>query len=430
MRDIFATPMAARPFSTLVLLVTLGLAGCGFGPKELPTPRSGAWRMELDLNGRKLPFQFDLLKDDSARWIAHIHNASEDIVVSDIVLRNDTFLMRMPLFDSEFKGVVRSDSVIEGAWHNYLKGPDYRIHFVAHAGPTHRFPGQSDGEGAVAGTWEVHFSKGTTDSYNAIGLFEQHADGRATGTFVTETGDYRYLEGAVNGDSMRLSCFDGSHAFLFAAALQGDSLVGRYWSGTHWEEPWVAYRNADYHLRDPDSLTFLKEGYDMVDFRLPDLDGKLVTPSDDRFKGKVLMVQVMGSWCPNCIDETVLLKEMHNTYADQGLEMIAVAFEKYDDPERAIAGLKRFRKALGVDYPIVYGGLASKENAGEKLPFLDHVMSYPTCIFVDRNGLVRRIRTGFYGPGTGDHYQNYRRNLHAFVEQLLAEPVVPVIARK
>jgi thiol-disulfide isomerase/thioredoxin len=380
--------------------------------------------MELDLSGHSLPFQFDLAHSDSATWTAHIHNGSEDIVAQDIVLQHDTFLMRMPLFDSEFKGVVRNDSLIEGFWYNHLKGPDYHIAFRAQAGHSDRFPSSSANDAEVKGTWEVHFSKGTPDVYNAIGLFDQQDNGKLTGTFVTETGDYRFLEGAVDNDSMRLSCFDGSHAFLFAAALHGDSLVGRYWSGTHWEEPWVAYRNPDYRLRDPDSLTFLKEGYNMVDFRFPDLDGKPVSPSDPRFDGKVLMVQVMGSWCPNCVDETRLLNEMYKTYADKGLAVIALAFEKYPEENKAIEGLKRFKKALGVDYPIVYGGLASKEKAAEKLPFLDHVMSYPTCIFVDRNGVVRKIRTGFYGPGTGAHYENYRRNLHLFVEQLLAEPEV------
>jgi thiol-disulfide isomerase/thioredoxin len=162
----------------------------------------------------------------------------------------------------------------------------------------------------------------------------------------------------------------------------------------------------------------------MVDFHLPDLDGATVSPNDARFKGKVLMVQIMGSWCPNCVDETKLLNEVHRTYSGRGLEVIAVAFEKYTDHEKATNGLRRFREALGVEYPIVYGGMASKENASEKLPFLDHIMSYPTCIFVDRNGMVRRIRTGFYGPGTGEHFDNYRRNLHAFVESLLAEPVL------
>lgn len=411
-------------------LAAASLAACGVQEVRSPIPRTGPWRVELDLNGHALPFQLDLAHNDSSTWTAHIRNGSEDIVVQDIVLHHDTFLMRMPLFDSEFKGILRNDSLIEGFWHNYLKGPDYRIAFSAQAGPSERFPSNSSTDAIVKGAWEVHFSKGTSDVYNAIGLFEQQDGGRLTGTFVTETGDYRFLEGAVDKDSMKLSCFDGSHAFLFAAALHGDSLVGRYWSGTHWEEPWIAYRNPEYRLRDPDSLTFLKEGYDMVDFSFPDLEGRPVSPNDARYKGKVLMVQVMGSWCPNCVDETRLLNEMYQAYADKGLAVIAVAFEKYPDEAKAIAGLKRFKKTLGVDYPIVYGGLASKEKAAEKLPFLDHVMSYPTCIFVDRNGVVRRIRTGFYGPGTGSHYENYRRNLHLFVEQLLAEPEVQAKPKK
>jgi thiol-disulfide isomerase/thioredoxin len=148
----------------------------------------------------------------------------------------------------------------------------------------------------------------------------------------------------------------------------------------------------------------------------------MVSPKDSAHAGKVLMVQVMGSWCPNCVDETRLLDEMYAEYRDRGLGVIAVAFEKYEDPAKAVAQLKRFRDNLDVRYDIVYAGRASKEEASAKLPFLDHVMSYPTCIFIDRRGMVRRIRTGFYGPGTGPHYANYERNLRSFLEQLLAEP--------
>jgi len=409
------------PFPVLLALVAL-LSACSKRPAPTSEPRSGAWHMELALNGPVLPFQFDLTKRDSAHWSAIIHNGSEEIVVNDLVLRHDSFWLRMPLFDSEFIGTVINDSVIKGEWANYLKGPDYQIPFVAHAGGGPRFAGPSDGAATIAGTWEVHFSQNTPDAYDAIGLFEQHEGGQATGTFITETGDYRFLEGSVHGDSLKLSCFDGSHAFLFAASLRGDSLVGRYWSGTHWEEPWVAYRNPQFELRDPYALTTLKEGYDMVDFRLPDLNGALISSSDERFKGKVLLVQVMGSWCPNCVDETVLLNELYTEYRAQGMEVLAVAFEKYEEPGKAVTALKRFQKALNVGYPIVHGGQATKENAAEKLPFLTRLMSYPTCIIVDRNGMVRRIRAGFYGPSTGEHYQNYRRNLRIFLEELLAEP--------
>lgn len=413
-------------FERLLHAATLSLvvlcAACDTGSHTHTTPKQGDWHMELDLGGRMLPFQFTLGRSDSSSWSATIHNASEAIRVHDIALREDSFFMRMPLFDSEFKGVILNDSTIRGFWHNYLKGPEYRIPFTARAGIKDRFIIDEPSRASIKGSWEVHFSKGATEPYNAIGLFDEMTGGRVTGTFVTETGDYRFLEGVINGDSLHLSSFDGSHAFLFSAGLHGDSLVGRFWSGSHWQEPWVAQRNPNYELRDPDSLTFLKEGYEMVDFHFPDLDGRVTSLSDERFRGKVVMVQVMGSWCPNCVDETVLLNELYDTYSSSGLEVLAVAFEKYPEQEKALAALRRFKETLGVGYPIVYGGIASKEEASAKLPFLDHVMSYPTCIFVDRRGTVRRIRTGFYGPGTGEHYKSYDRNLRLFIEELLAEP--------
>lgn len=413
--------MSFRPVFLLLFFALFIVSGCSVEKQPAPEPRTGMWRMELDLNGVLLPFLFELVESDNGDWTMHVHNGEEDIVVNDIVVLGDTLLVRMPLFDSEFRGLRQGDSILTGYWYNYLKGPEYRIPFIARAGALSRFPGDKDATTGIDGTWEVHFDGNSPDAYNAIGIFKQGHDGLLSGTFVTETGDYRYLEGVTRNDSLLLSCFDGSHAFLFHAALRGDSLHGRFWSGTHWQEPWVAVRNPDYRLRNADSLTFLREGYDMVDFRFPDLDGNIVSPNDERFRGRPLMIQVMGSWCPNCVDEARLLNDMYAQYHERGLEVVAVAFEKHDDPERALAGLRRFREVLGVKYPIVYAGLATKEVASEKLPFLDHIMSYPTCIFVDRKGAVRRIRTGFYGPGTGQHYENYKRNLGAFIEQLLAE---------
>lgn len=368
-----------------------------------------------------LPFLFDL-KQDSGTWSVLVHNGEETIVVDDVTVSADTFHVRMPLFDSEFTGVPLSDSTISGFWLNHLKGPDYRIPFTARAGHTRRFAVTADDRHDLTGNWECHFAGGTADAYPAIGIFKS-VDGRVTGTFGTETGDYRYLDGVMHGDSLLLSSFDGSHAFLFNAVLRGDSLFGRFRSGTHSQEPWYAVRNQAFELRDPDSLTFLKEGHDMVDIRLPDLQGDSVSPMDEPYAGHVRMVQVMGSWCPNCVDETVLLTEMYDQYHGQGLDVFAIAFERYPEKAKAIASLTRFKDRLGVKYDVLYGGESRKEVASEKLPFLDHIMSYPTCIFIDRAGKVRRIRTGFYGPGTGEHYENYKRNLKLFLEKMLAEPV-------
>lgn len=405
-------------FTRLFPFLLFLLVACDRKGEKGTLPLIGQWRMELDLGSARLPFLFDLGRD-STGWHMVVHNGEERIVVNDIVIHGDTVHIRMPLFDSEFIGTLRDDKTITGGWHNYLKGPDYVIPFVARQGVATRFEVAGTAKN-VAGTWETHFSPGTEDAYPAMGIFQQ--DGASVaGTFGTETGDYRFLEGASSVDSLFLSCFDGSHAFLFKAAIRGDSLLGRYWSGTHWQEPWIAVRNERFRLRDPDSLTFLKEGHSMADFRFPDLDGRLVSPKDPAFSGKVLMVQVMGSWCPNCVDETRLLEEMRSEFGADGLDVLAVAFEKYDDHDRAISQLRRFKEALSVDYPILYAGRANKEEASSKLPFLDHVMSYPTCIFIDRTGVVRRIRTGFYGPGTGVHYENYKRNLREYLRKLLAE---------
>lgn len=415
--------MRLRPSLWFAPALSLLLASCSRpAEKKVTEPRTGPWLFTLDLGaGNHLPFNTELAKDSTA-WSLTVLNSTERILVDQVVIEGDSFHVQMPLFDSEFIGLFSSDSTLSGRWWNHLKGPDYSIPFHATAGRSERFPTASPHEAHdLSGTWEAHYSLGTADEYAAIGLFEQQGT-RMRGTFLTETGDYRYLEGVVSADSLHLSCFDGSHAFLFKAGWRSDSLVGRFWSGNHWQEPWVAVRNPAFTLRHPDSLTHLREGYAMADFRFPLLDGGYVSPRDTAHAGNVIMVQVMGSWCPNCVDETVLLDEMYAKYNHEGLSVVALAFEKQNDSLKAIDALRKFRDRLHVTYEIAYAGTAGKEDAAARLPFLDHVMSYPTCIFIDRAGKVRRIRTGFYGPGTGTHYLNYRRNLELFIEQMLAEP--------
>lgn len=418
--------MRPRPLVPFIALLTALTACMHDGPTRLAAMREGPWRMELDMRTNWdqhaviLPFLFDL-HTDSGHVHLLVHNGSEKIAVDDIVLHGDSVNVRMPLFDSEFLGVLQGDSLYTGMWHNYLKGPDYMIPFKATAGRQARFALPADGTADVTGDWETHFNGATEDAYAAVGMFHA-ANGVVTGTFATETGDYRFLEGVMHKDSLFLSAFDGTHAFLFTAQLHHDSLIGSFRSGIHAQEPWAAVRNPAFQLRDPDSLTFLKEGYNMVDFKLPSIDGDTVSPMDPRFRGHVRLVQIMGSWCPNCMDETVMLNEMYAAHHDQGLDVMAVAFERYPEKDRAYQALRHYRDALHVKYDVLYAGVYCPALSGGPLPFLDKVVGYPTCIFIDRQGKVRRIRTGFYGPGTGDHYVTYKQNVEKFLTQLLAEP--------
>ncbi|MFZ1693787.1 MAG: redoxin domain-containing protein [Flavobacteriales bacterium] len=407
------------PRSCFFLLLVAALCACG---KNKPSPIEGPWVVELDLGETKLPFNWDIRNDSTGRTNISFRNGAESILAQDVVVSRDSVRIKMPFFDSEFIGIMSSDSLIQGVWANYLKGDDYRIPFIARAGLSPRFPQQSpEAAERFAGKWRTWFNPETPHAYNSVAEFHANTNGSVVGTFMTETGDYRYLAGSAYNDSLFLSCFDGSHAFLFKALLRRDSLIGHFWSGTHWQEPWVSVRNDSYHLRDPDSLSFMREGYDRVDFRFPDTEGVERSPLDPEYQGKPVLVHIMGSWCPNCLDETTLLREMHTKYAPSGLRIIAVAFEKHADRDRSMAGLRRFKNSLNVPYPILYGGLASKEEATRKLPFLQQLISYPTCIFIGRDGRVHRIRTGFYGPGTGQHYEDYKQALDEYLNELVSE---------
>lgn len=403
----------------LFLSATL-LMGCGQNTSSegVAHPVLGDWQLQLDLGENTLPIGISL-KQEAGQYSVFVRNADEIINVSDVSIVEDSITMRMPLYDSDFKGILHDKTHFSGVWTNYLRGRDYRVPFQAHAGNHPRFINESP-LFDVSGTWGVEFSPNAKGGYPAIGLFQQEGS-RVTGTFITETGDYRYLEGVVDEDSLKLSCFDGSHAFLFKARIGEDSIIGKFWSGTHWSEPWQAWRDQNASLSHPDSLTYLKEGYDMADFSFKDLDGGWVSPKSPDYDNKVLLVQIMGTWCPNCVDETRLLNELYSDFNGRGLEVIALAFERANDKRLAINGLQNFRSTLGIEYPIAYAGHSSKDSASIKLPFLNHVMSYPTCIVIDRHGVVRKIRTGFYGPGTGEHYTHYRNSITEFIEQLLEE---------
>ena len=238
---------------------------------------------------------------------------------------------------------------------------------------------------------------------------------------MTETGDYRYLEGNMYNNTLYLSSFDGSHLFLFKATLIGERLSGIFYSGTHWEEPWVASKNESIELTHPDSLTYLKEGYDKLAFTFPNTKGDSVSLTDDKYKGKVVIVNIMGPWCPNCKDETAYLAELYKNNHEKGLEIIALSFDKSGKFEVAAANILKVQSHFNANYDFLIAGKANKISAAESLPMLNHIMSYPTSIFIDRKGNIQKIRTGFYGPGTGSYYTRYTEQTNDFIARLLAE---------
>jgi len=403
-----------------IILASILLIGCSSEKKTNEDMRleNGNWRMEMALEeGAVLPFNFTLNKNAS-NWEMTIINAEEQIVVNEIEQRNDSLFIQLPIFESEFLLKIEDDKHLSGVWANYYKGDSYQIPVKASIS-NDRFNTNPEISAANAeGKYAVLFSPNTEDEYNAIGMFSQNGN-RLSGTFATETGDYRHLEGNATADSIFLSTFDGSHAFLFKAAITDSVLNGTFCSGTHYKTNWAASLNPEAELKDPDSLTFLNEGYDKIEFSFPNETGKVVTLNDEKFQNKAIILQIMGSWCPNCLDETKYFSSLYKTYKDQGLEIIALAFERTKSEEKAFENLKRLKAKTAAEYEFLLGGVTKSDKAAEKLPMLNHIMSYPTAIFINRNGDVERIHTGFYGPSTGAYYDDFVQETEALVKKML-----------
>jgi thiol-disulfide isomerase/thioredoxin len=249
------------------------------------------------------------------------------------------------------------------------------------------------------------------------------------GTFLTPTGDHRYLEGDFQGGALRLSTFDGAHAFLYSARLQADgTLSGDFWSGSGAATPWTARParpSGEDGLPDAFSQAGLTNPEGRLRFTFPDLEGRPVSLTDERFRGKVVIVSIFGSWCPNCNDEAPLLADWSRRHRDRGFEIIGLAYEETGDPELDRKSVRTYARHHGLDYPLLLAGLSNRQAAAKTLPDFMGLFAFPTTIFVGRDGRVRKIHSGFAGPGTGAHHQKLVAELSALLETLLAEPTAP-----
>lgn len=377
--------------------------------------KPGLWRGEFQLNDSTvLPFHFEVKGNT---W--DIINARERITVNEITYSADSIIVKLPIFDSEIRSKIKGDS-LEGNFLNHARTNLNVVPFRAFADKHEPMVNGFELKN-FEGRWEVTFAGDEPPLNKAVGEFSQQGN-HITGTFLTPTGDYRYLEGYADGNEMYLSCFDGSHLFYFNAVMNPDEVLeGNYYSGMHWHDTWKAFRNEDARLPNPDSLTFLKKGYDKVAFTFPDSDSIMVSLSDQKFAGKVLVVQIMGTWCPNCMDETAFLAPYYNKNKSRGLEIIALDYEKIPTLSTAKRNLQRLKDRYGISYTLLFAGSTDQAKRDKTLPMLSSIISFPTTIIIDKKGRVRNINTGFSGPATGIYFEKWKSDFTGLIEKLLTE---------
>ena len=398
----------------LTTLWALGLSACGRAPEWL-----GSHRMTLSSPGGELPFRLTVRRDGD-ELSAVVGNGSEQIEVPAVAL-GDALVLKFPHYDSE----LRLDPVtLDGAWIK-RRGRERETRMRAkRSGDGSRFPLASDPDDTTwtGGRYAVDFSSSADAAVGVFRVTPGDAQWNCEGTFLTTLGDYRYLAGNTDGTDVRLSCFDGAHAFLFHAERAADgSLRGDFWSSDSWHETWTASPAPDAELADGWGLTEWRDGAELGEAKLRALDGNAASLTDARFAGRPMVVEVFGSWCPNCHDHGAYMAELHRRYERRGLQVVGVAFEHDEDFARCARQVEAFVARHGAGFPIFVGGLSDKAKATASLAVLDRVRSFPTTIFLDKRGAVRGVYQGWSGPATGATHTRLRQRFEQLIEDLLDE---------
>ena len=386
-------------------------------------PLDGTWRAVLTSPGGELPFT---LRFGSGGAV--IVNGAERVPVSGVTVDGARVTIRFDWYDSAIRATMSDDgNAMSGEWTRTVPAGTSRMPFRATRGAQPRFspaPKAGAAPADISGIWKTEFTDADGTSPARGEFHQERGTSLVTGTFLTPTGDDRYLDGSYENGLLRLSTFDGAHAFLFQARASNDGkLAGDFWQRDAYHATWTAVRTDDAGATLPDGWkdVGLRNAAGHFAFQFPDLDGRRVSSGDARFRGKVLLVNVFGSWCPNCNDEAPLLARWDRAYRARGLEIVGLAYEFTGDAARDREMVRRFAGRYGIRYTLLLAGVSDKKKASATLPDLTAVLAYPTSIFIGRDGRVRKIYSGFAGPGTGEHGARLRAEFEREIETLLAE---------
>ena len=374
----------------------------------------GNWRGSLKLNDSiEVPFHFSIHGQTFM-----LINQTDKLSSTEIQYSNDSVFIQLPVFDTELRFKI-NDKLLNGTFINHTKKILTVIPCTAEQDVSYRFFDKPERASVnFTGRYDVHFQNEDAEGENAVGIFNQ--DGNyITGTFLTTTGDYRFLEGDVSGDQFFLSTFDGSHVFYFYAKMVGDSLInGQFFSSLTWHDEWTGRKNHQAAL--PDAESFITYKQEPLHFSFPDENGNMISIDDLRFQNRPVILQLMGSWCPNCMDESRFLASWYLSKKNK-IEILALDFERITDTARVNKTIRRLKKQLGINYTVVFAGSADKKEAAKLIPQLNRIFAFPTLIILNKNKQIVATHSGFSGPATGEEYEKFIRWFEKMVAQLLAE---------
>ena len=374
----------------------------------------GRWRGVFHQpNGTDVPFNFEVRGKSAPDAKIYLLNGEERFETGQPTQRADSLIIPFDQFDTELAFKIGNKQLT-----GFFRKRDRTgktIPVDATFGPSYRFDDKGERPaGDISGKYDITFKSENGKEDKAVGLFKQKGN-KLYATFMRVTGDSRFLEGIVAGNQFFLSSFIGGGAGYYTGTFDNiGHITGKNFAGI---------KNPGAALPDPYTLTYLKEGYRTFDFSLPDVNGKKVSLKDEKYKNKVVIVTITGTWCPNCIDEATFLAPWYKKNREREIEAIGIHFERKADPLYVKNAIENFKKRFGIEYDEVFGGLVDKKAVAEAFPALNTFLSFPTILFINRQGNVAKIYTGFTGPATGVYYQQFIKEFNEEVDRLLKNEI-------
>ena len=377
-----------------------------------PAPLAGPWRAALDLAGGPLRFSLDLQQSGRA-WSGRLCNGNSCSGFSAVRASGDSVTLELADYAAAISARIRNDSLV-GEYRNVgSRGPRV-IPFRAARGqwPVETAPP------ALLGRWDAEFF-GDWGASPRVFEFRNGPQG-FEGTIISNSGDYGHFWGHAPADSFSLAHFDGSFVYMLTGKLEGDTLRGTFHAGLRSQTHWKAVRSSGRaHLKAPSEVT-RADTVARFRFSFPDLEGKVVTENDPRLQGKVILLDIFGTWCPTCHDAAPMLVRLWRKYHGQGLEILGVAFEVAGDTAVDGALVRRYREKFDIPFPLLLGGVSDPQEVATALPQLEGFGAFPTTVFLGRDGKVKRVHAGFYGPATGRQHEILVQEVEREVQRLLA----------
>jgi len=366
-------------------------------------------RLEVE-NNKYLPFNFSVTNDSTLV----VQNSSETVDFS-IVYSKDSIFIKSKVFEGFIKGVL-DDNKINGVF--VIESLDRSVPFTSYMSNNRFNIDFDDNKKLTLNRWKFVFNPNMDNSSFSVGIFNSIGQNEISATFRTTTGDYGYMHGGYKKNKIVLSTFNGSRAYLFEAEINNDTVEGVMYAGNHSKTIVKGVLDNDFELSNEYSLTSIKDRNQKFDFSFENTTGKLISIDDKFYDGKSMVIQLMGSWCSNCLDESKFYVDYINKNELNDIEFVALAFEYAKTKDNALNSILKLKKQLGINYPILLAqyGSSDKVRALEKFPMLNNIISYPTTIFLDKNKDVIKIHTGFNGPATGEKYTEFINEFNSTIK--------------